>query len=115
MKAKYQNLIRGDVVWANLSPSRDSEQRELRPVIVLTPQVYHARSGIIVVCPITSQSKGYPFEVPLPLSGTVKGVALCDQVRSIHAASRVKGYVGQVSAKTLTEIEDKLKILLQFK
>ncbi|TAK88912.1 type II toxin-antitoxin system PemK/MazF family toxin [Patescibacteria group bacterium] len=114
MKAKYQSLTRGDVVWANLSPSKGSEQRGLRPVIILTPTIYHAKSGIIVVCPVTSRSKGYPFEVPLPLSGTVRGVALCDQIRSIHVTSRVKGFAGQVSSRTLAEIEEKLKILLQF-
>lgn len=112
--AKSQNFNRGDVVWANLSPSKGREQRGLRPVIVLTPSVYHQHSGMVVVCPITSQSKGYPFEVSLPLSSTIKGVALCDQVRSIHIASRVKNFAGQVSSKTLLEIEEKLKILLQF-
>lgn len=114
MKAKYQSLTRGDLVWANFSPTRGSEQHGLRPAVVLTPKKYHALTGMAVVCPVTSRRKGYPFEVSLPLTSKASGVVLCDHVRSIHISSRVKNFAGQVSNKTMAEIEEKLKILLQF-
>lgn len=112
--AKYPNFKRGDIAWINFSPSKGSEQRGLRPAVVLTPSKYHLRSGMVVVCPITSKSKGYPFEASLPLTSKVQGVVLCDQIKSFHITSRVKGFAGQVPKRTLGEIEDNLKILLQF-
>lgn len=114
MKAKYQSLTRGDIVWADISPSVGRELRGVRPVIVLTPEAYNRRSGLAVICPITSKSKGYPFEVNLPLRGSIQGVVLCDQVLTIDIQRRSTRPAGQVSNRTLSEIEEKLKILLQF-
>lgn len=111
---KFQSFNRGDVIWTDISPSVGRELRGVRPVIILTPEAYNRRSGLAVICPITSKSKGYPFEVDLPLRGSVQGVALCDQILTIDIKRRSTRAAGQVTSKTLGEIEEKLKILLQF-
>jgi mRNA interferase MazF len=59
------------------------EQAGQRPAIVLSPHIYNTRAQLCILCPITNQGKGYPFEVPLPDGHEVTGVALADQVKSM--------------------------------
>lgn len=79
---------RGDAVWITLDPQAGHEQAGRRPAVVLTPAAYNGRVGLALLCPITSQVKGYPFEVPLPEGLTVAGVALADQVKSLDWRAR---------------------------
>jgi mRNA interferase MazF len=74
---------RGDAVWITLSPRAGHEQAGRRPALVLSPAQYNGRVGLAIVCPITSQSKGYPFEVPIPTGLAVTGVVLSDHVRLV--------------------------------
>jgi mRNA interferase MazF len=74
---------RGDVVRLSLDPTKGHEQAGSRPVLVLSPVEYNRRSGLALVCPITNQVKGYPYEVTIPKGLQVTGVILSDQIRSI--------------------------------
>ena len=56
---------RGDAVWLQFDPQAGHEQAGRRPALVLSPAAYNGKVGLAVLCPITSQSKGYPFEVPI--------------------------------------------------
>ncbi len=79
---------RGDVVWISLTPHAGHEQAGRRPAVVLTPKEYNRRSGLAILCPVTSQVKGYPFEVRLPAGLPVTGAILSDQVRSLDWRAR---------------------------
>lgn len=74
---------RGDIVWLNFSPHAGHEQAGRRPALVLSPVEYNAKTGLALMCPITSRSKGYPFEVSLPSTYPVTGVVLADQIRNL--------------------------------
>ncbi len=74
---------RGHIVWITFNPQAGHEQAGRRPAITLTPASYNERVGLAIFCPITSQVKGYPFEVKLPEELPVSGVILSDQVRSM--------------------------------
>src|SRR4030042_7048560 len=74
---------RGDVVWISLNPQAGREQAGRRPAVVLSPHAYNAKVGLALLCPITSQIKGYPFEVAVPGGLPVSGVVLADHVRSL--------------------------------
>jgi mRNA interferase MazF len=79
---------RGDVVRISLDPTRGHEQAGSRPVLVLSPAEYNRRSGLALICPITNQAKGYPYEVAIPDGLQVTGVILSDQIRSIDWGAR---------------------------
>src|SRR5512136_3155042 len=85
---------RGDAVWITLDPQAGHEQGGRRPALVLSPAAYNGRVGLALLCPITSQRKGYPFEVALPAGLKIQGVVLADQVKSldwqIRRAERVE-------------------------
>ena len=79
---------RGDVVWITLDPQAGHEQRGRRPALVVSPTAYNRRVGLALSCPITSQVKGYPFEVALPDGLPLEGVVLADQVKSLDWKAR---------------------------
>ena len=53
----------GDVVWLSFNPQTGQEQSGRRPALVISPQAYNEKTDLAIFCPITSQVKGYPFEV----------------------------------------------------
>jgi len=73
----------GDIVWIMFNPQAGHEQAGRRPALVLSPAAYNAKVGLALFCPITSQIKGYPFEVLLPADLPVAGVILADQVKNL--------------------------------
>ena len=79
---------RGDVVWLDFTPQRGHEQAGRRPALVLSPRAYNDKVGLAIVCPITGQKKGYPFEVDIPDGHSVAGVILADQVKSLDWRAR---------------------------
>ena len=70
---------RGDIVWIDFSPQAGHEQAGRRPALVVSPGAYNKKVGLAILCPITSQVKGYPFEVILPAGLPIQGVVLSDQ------------------------------------
>lgn len=73
----------GDFVWLTFDPQAGREQAGRRPALVLSPRAYNETAGLAVVCPITNQVKGYPFEVPVPSGQGPTGVILADHVKSV--------------------------------
>ena len=65
------------------------EQREPRPAVVLSPGAYNKMNGMCIIVPVTTQIKGYPFEVKIPVgSCSVRGVMLADQARLVDWRER---------------------------
>lgn len=103
---------RGHIVWISLNPQAGHEQAGRRPALVLTPAAYNNRTGRAILCPITSQVKGYPFEVGLPEGLSVKGVILSDQVKSLDWRERNSEYAGEIPATVLDEVLQRIRALL---
>lgn len=103
---------RGDLIWLSLDPQAGHEPAGRRPALVLSPRAYNSRVGLALVCPITSQAKGYPFEVALPADLPVSGVVLADQVKSLDWRARKAKRAGAAPPPTLEEVLGKLRALL---
>lgn len=104
---------RGDIVWISLNPQAGHEQAGRRPVLILSPQTYNQKVGLALCCPITSQRKGYPFEVDLPVEWTVSGVILADQVKCLDWRARHAEIHGPAPIDVVDEVLGKLISLLQ--
>lgn len=102
----------GDLVWASFDPQAGHEQSGRRPALVLSPRAYNEKVGLTLTCPITSQVKGYPFEVAVTGS-RVQGVVLADQVRSLDWRSRQFTLIERASTETLEAVKESLSTLLQ--
>jgi mRNA interferase MazF len=103
---------RGDVVWLDFTPKAGHEQPGRRPGVVLSPAAYNRKVGLALVCPITTQSKGYPFEVAIPGERVVTGVVLADQVKSIDWRARRAKIVDRLDPPTVARALGLLRVLL---
>ncbi|OGD19008.1 MAG: mRNA-degrading endonuclease [Candidatus Aminicenantes bacterium RBG_16_63_16] len=103
---------RGDVVRILLNPQVWYEQSGLRPAVVISPASYNGKAGLALFCPISSQAKGYPFEVALPEGLPVSGAALADQVKSLAWKSRKAEFIFALPPGTVTELLGKFQTLL---
>jgi mRNA interferase MazF len=99
-------ILRGDIVWADLDPARGREQAGRRPVVVVSEDVFNARSGTIIAVAITSQpqSAGFPLileltSAKLPKRSWVK----ISQIRTL-AVERAGKKIGRVIPEELDRI-----------
>lgn len=104
---------RGDAIWISFNPQKGHEQAGRRPALVISPQAYNGRVGLALLCPITSQVKGYPFEVQIPDGLQISGVVLSDQVKSLDWQARQAKRICVVQETVVTEVINKLTPLLQ--
>jgi mRNA interferase MazF len=103
---------RGDVVWLQFNPQVGHEQAGHRPAVVISPSSYNRRVGLALCCPITSQVKGYPFEVLLPPGLGVEGAILSDQIKSLDWRARKAQRIANLPADVLQETIGKILALI---
>ena len=88
------------------------EQAGRRPALVLSPRAYNARTGLAMVCPISSKVKGYPFEVILPEDVPVQGVVLSDQLRTVDWRERRARRVCRLSDQVVEDVRRRVATLV---
>ena len=103
---------RGDVVWITLNPQAGHEQAGRRPAVVLSPRSYNSKTGLAILCPVTSHVKGYPFEVLLPEGLPVTGAILSDQVKNLDWRVRNADLICTLPSEIGSEVLEKLLTLL---
>jgi len=103
---------RGDLIWLTFDPQAGREQAGNRPALVLSPRSYNQKAGLAILCPITPQVKGYPFEVLLPAGLAVSGAVLADHLKSLDWKVRMAKKAGRVTVSTVTEVLSRLSPLL---
>jgi mRNA interferase MazF len=100
---------RGDLVWLQFAPQAGHEQVGHRPALVISPGSYNRRVGLAVCCPITSQVKGYPFEVLVPAGLGVEGAVLSDQIKNLDWRVRKARRIATVPVEVLDETIGKIR------
>jgi mRNA interferase MazF len=103
---------RGDAVWLDFNPQSGHEQAGRRPALVISPKAYNQKVGLALFCPITSHDKGYPFEVAIPANAKVKGVILCDQIKSLDWRARNSALIGKLNDTVINEALKKIQTLV---
>ncbi|MHB8868058.1 MAG: endoribonuclease MazF [Thermoleophilia bacterium] len=103
---------RGDVVWITMNPSVGHEQSGRRPALVISPGSYNGKVGLAILCPITSQVKGYPFEVAVPDGLPVQGVVLADQAKSLDWRARGAEFLCTVPSDSTAAVLQRLERLV---
>lgn len=104
---------RGDAVWLDFDPHAGHEQGGRRPAVVLSASRYNGKVGLAMMCPMTSQEKGYPWEVPLPAGLPVSGVVLADQARSVDWRSRRAELICHLPAGFIKSVVEKVQALIE--
>ena len=107
-------ILRGDIVWANLDPTLGSEQSGLRPVLVLSQDVFNDRSGTVIAVALTSQppSAGFPLTLELTDSNLPKkSWVKISQIR-VLSAKRLGKKLGRASVNELELIIEGLNEII---
>src|SRR2546423_7531937 len=107
-------ILRGDIIWANLDPTRGHEQAGSRPVLVLSQDIFNQHSGTVIAMALTSQQPkaGFPLTVELkdrrlPKRSWVK----ISQIRTL-SVERLGKKLGKASADELTQIIEGLNEII---
>jgi mRNA interferase MazF len=100
----------GDIVWLRFSPQAGHEQAGHRPALVISPAAYNGRTSLMLCCPVTTQVKGYPFEVTL--AGSRPGAVLADQVKSLDWVERKAKYKGRAKPAELSSVRARIIALV---
>ena len=103
---------RGALVWLQFDPQAGHEQAGRRPALVLSPAAYNGKVGLAILCPLTNQIKGYPFEVLVPPGLSITGAILADQVKNLDWRARGAELICSLPRRTVAEVLQKVATLL---
>lgn len=105
---------RGDFVWLQFNPQAGHEQASRRPAIVLSPASYNTKTGLALVCPVTSKIKGYPFEVVIPDGFEVQGAILSDQIKNLDWRSRRAAFISRAPDLVIRDVLARIYAILEY-
>lgn len=107
-------ILRGDVVWADLDPTKGQEQSGKRPVLVLSHDVFNERSGTVIVAALTSQPQKAGFPLTLELSTgwlPKKSWIKISQVRTL-STERIGRKLGRVMPEVMNQVVEGLNEII---
>ena len=107
-------ILRGDILWADLSPTRGHEQAGLRPVVILSHEVFNDRSGTVIAMALTSQPQKAAFPLTLELKSRrlpKKSWVKISQIRTL-SIQRVGKRLGRILPEELDQIVEGLNELI---
>ncbi len=107
-------ILRGEIRWADLNPGRGREQTGLRPVLVLSHDVFNERSGTVIAIAITSQPQkaGFPLTLELQTGSLPKrSWAKISQIRTL-STERMGKLIGKLSQEELTQVIEGLNEII---
>lgn len=107
-------VLRGEIRWADLNPTRGHEQAGLRPVLILSHDVFNERSGTVIAVALTSQPQraGFPLTLELPTPGLPKrSWVKISQIRTL-AVERIGKRMGRATPEELAQVIEGLNEII---
>ena len=107
-------ILRGEIRWADLNPVRGREQAGLRPVLILSQDVFNERSGTVVAVALTSQPQraGFPLTLELHTKGLQRNSWVkISQIRTL-AVERVGKVIGRASPEEVAQVIEGLNEII---
>lgn len=107
-------ILRGDIRWADLNPVRGHEQAGLRPVLILSHDIFNERSGTVIAVALTSQPQqaGFPLTLELSISKLPKrSWVKISQIRTL-SVERIRKAIGRVSPEEIEQVIDGLNEII---
>jgi mRNA interferase MazF len=107
-------ILRGEIRWADLNPVRGNEQAGLRPVLILSHDIFNERSGTVIAVAITSQPQKAGFPLTLELKSTnlpKKSWLKISQIRTL-SVERIGKVMGKISLEELNQIIEGLNEII---
>jgi len=99
-----------DVYWIDLNPTTGSEVNKTRPCVIISPDEMNLHLNTIIIAPLTTTIKAYPFRINCLFDKKEASIAL-DQIRTIDKV-RIQKYIGRLNSSTIEEIKNIMKEML---
>lgn len=94
----------GDFIAVTFDPQSGHEQRGRRPALVVSKTLFNRHTGLVIVCPLTSTARDFPFHVAVTDAPNVTGFVMVEQVQSIDFRARKAKRIGSASDSVLEEV-----------
>ena len=107
-------ILKGEIRWADLNPVRGREQAGLRPVLILSQDVFNERSGTVIAVALTSQPQraGFPLTLELHAKGLPKkSWVKISQIRTL-AVARIGKVIGRASPEEFAQVVEGLNEII---
>jgi mRNA interferase MazF len=110
-------MLQGELWYANLSPTKGSEQAGLRPVVIISGNLLNEYLNIVICCPLTTKIKNYKGDLVLEPSKT-NGLKQTSEILTFHIRSiskeRLTKKIGKISAGEVKELKKYLNEILEY-
>ena len=108
-------ILRGDIRWADLNPTIGSEQAGMRPVLVLSKNIFNEKSGTVIAVALTSQPQraGYPLTIELVKTKSLakKSWVKISQIRTL-SGKRLGDKIASANPEEISQIIEGLNEIL---
>ena len=94
----------GDLVYIDFNPIKGHEQSGRRPAIVISNDAFNEYTKMVILCPITSNTKKFPTHYMLEDSKKITGSVLCEHIRSVDYETRKLKFIERVSDNDLLSV-----------
>lgn len=107
-------ILRGDIIWADLNPVKGHEQAGLRPVLILSPEIFNERSGTVIAMALTSQPQRAGFPLTLAITSVVLPKLTWVKISQIRTLSieRLGKRMGRIAEAEMRKIVDGLNEII---
>ena len=99
-------LKQGDIIKLDFNPQSGHEQAGYRPALVVSNEVFHQKTNLVIVCPISNTPNDFPLHVKLDDRTTTTGSVLCQHIKSLDVVSRSYVFVEHLPDDILQEVFD---------
>jgi mRNA interferase MazF len=107
-------ILRSDMGWADLHPTRGREQAGQQPVLILSHDVFNERSGTVIAVALTSQPQraGFPLTLELPTADLPRrSWVKISQIRTL-AVERIGERLTRVTPEELARVIEGLNEII---
>jgi len=94
----------GDFISLSFDPQAGHEQKGRRPAFVISKTLFNQHTGLAIVCPLTNTDRKIPFHVPVPVTTSLTGFIMIEQVKSIDYKARNARFIKSASEDLLSEV-----------
>ena len=109
---KYQPK-QGDIIIANLNPTKGREQQGKRPVLIVNNNDYYRLTGLLIICPISRTDNEFPMHLSLPSSLKTEGAVLTQHIRTIDPQEREISFLEKLPINAMNQILNIINLIFK--
>jgi mRNA interferase MazF len=95
---------KGDFITLTFDPQSGHEQKGRRPALVISNYLFNKATGLAIVCPITNTDRKIPFHLAVPVSSSLTGFVMIEQVKSVDFNTRKAKFIKKATKEFIDDV-----------